>query len=166
MTINQLHKILGGLVTKGFGKRKVSISKTTFRHKLEADGCTILDVESAALQQFEIMDGDGSAELRADGSVRTFTSLVLSGDGESGQSLRYTDWISSKDRLPTHIYSVLGFVTGGPLLVAGEYMIDRVSYDPDRKVWLQSLGMEDAFVPVSHWMDLPYVPLKPALARW
>ena len=66
-------------------------------------------------------------------------------------------WIATADRLPSHLHSVLGWVTGGPL-VHDDPFADTVSYDPDRRVWLQSTGMEDAIVPVSHWMPLPHAP--------
>lgn len=68
-------------------------------------------------------------------------------------------WISSSHSLPTHFYSVLGWVTGGPL-VYGDPFVDLVSYDPVRNEWHQSLGLEDAIVPVSHWMPIPEVPTK------
>lgn len=68
-------------------------------------------------------------------------------------------WVSVKDRLPTHIYSVLGYVTDGPLTRNGtDPMRDIVSYDPDRGVWLQCVGDDDAVVTVSHWQDLPAAP--------
>lgn len=79
MTINQLHKITGELIAKGAGRRSVCIDKGSFTHPLEADGCLILPVESAALSVYEMMDDDGGADIRADGSVKTSQSLVLAG---------------------------------------------------------------------------------------
>lgn len=70
---------------------------------------------------------------------------------------RFDPWTSVEDSLPAHFHSVLGFVIGGPLVVY-DPMIDCVSYDPDKKEWHQSLGMEDAIVKVSHWMPLPSKP--------
>lgn len=72
---------------------------------------------------------------------------------------RFNPWISVADKLPTHFHSVLGFVTGGPLVI-DDPMIDCVSYDPERNEWHQSIGTEDAIVTVSHWMFLPNAPQK------
>ena len=66
-------------------------------------------------------------------------------------------WRSVEYELPTHLHSVLGWVVGGPL-VHDDPFADVVSYDPERDVWLQSLGTEDSLVTVSHWMPLPAVP--------
>ena len=82
MTINELHKLTDYLIAQGKGGYAVCISKDTFGHVLEADGCTILDVEKAEIETHEMMDADGGAELRADGSVKTTTVLLLSGDWE------------------------------------------------------------------------------------
>lgn len=68
-------------------------------------------------------------------------------------------WVSVKDRLPTHIYSVLGYVIDGPLTANGTSpMRDIVSYCPDSRTWLQNVGDDDAVVTVTHWMSLPSAP--------
>lgn len=85
MTINQLHKITSDLIAKGAGRRAVCIAKDTFSHPLEPDGCTILDVESAELKIYELMDADGGSDCRKDGTVKTRTSLTLfGGDTKEG----------------------------------------------------------------------------------
>ena len=82
MTINQLHKLTAKLIAQGAGRRKVCISKTTFRHPLENDGCTILDIETGALKSFEIADDDGGTAIDSRGRVKTSIALVLTGDSE------------------------------------------------------------------------------------
>lgn len=82
MTINQLHKITGELIAAGAGRRSVSISKDTYKHPLESDGCVILPVESAGLRVIEISDDDGGTATLANGQVKTRITLVLSGDSD------------------------------------------------------------------------------------
>jgi len=69
-------------------------------------------------------------------------------------------WIDCKDRLPTHIHSVLGVITDGPFHVpTADLQRDIVSYDPTTKEWLQYEGEKgDAVVQVSHWQPLPSLP--------
>lgn len=165
MTINQLHKITAKLIEQGSGRRGVSVDKASFTHPLESDGAMILSVESAAAQVVEMSDDDGGTKTLANGRVVTVPLLVLSGNEKCGWALHNADWIAVEDALPTHLHSVLGYVVGGPL-VQTDAMIDCVSYDPDAKVWLQSLGMKDAHVKVSHWMPLPYPPFKRTVRRW
>lgn len=95
---------------------------------------------------------------------------ACSGSGHKDDAARaalappVTDWIDVHDRLPTHLYSVLGVVVDGPLVVAGDpedRLRDVVSYSPERGCWLQFTGAEDgsdAVVTVSHWQDLPELP--------
>lgn len=64
-------------------------------------------------------------------------------------------WIAVTERLPTQPYSVLAWVTKGGLVLPDEPgMRGIVSYFPDRGVWVQSIGQEDAVVQVSHWSEL------------
>lgn len=72
-------------------------------------------------------------------------------------------WIDVKDRLPTHLYSVLGVVVDGPMVVEGapdDRMRDVVSYDPEEGHWHQYVGGDSlsARVTVTHWQDLPDLP--------
>ncbi len=166
MTINQLHKITAKLKEQGSGRHGVCVSKETFTHPLESDGATILSVERAALEVFTIADDDGGTAVDSKGREKTAVSLVLGGNEGCGVALHNANWIAVEDRLPTHLHSVLGYVVSGGLVVMDEKMIDCVSYDPERKVWLQSLGTEDAHVTVSHWMPLPYPPFKRTERRW
>ncbi len=166
MTIRQLNKITSEIIAKGGGRRGVCISKDTFRHKLEGDGATILTVESASLESFEMADDDGGTKTRADGSTVYGMALLLAGNEESGHAMRNGNWISVNDKLPHAFQTVLGHVTSGGLVVMDEKMIDCVGYDPERKVWLQCVNGNDAVVKVSHWMHLPYPPTKRTLAKW
>lgn len=79
MTINQLHKLTAKLIAQGAGRRAVCIDKATFRHPLESDGVSILDVASADLKVFEMSDDDGGAKILSDGRVATKSALVLGG---------------------------------------------------------------------------------------
>lgn len=83
MTINRLHTLLGAMIAAGHGRRTVCIDKPSFTHNLESDGCVILEVEDAALQTYNRIDDDGGLAVKADGSERTLTSLVLDGGGDS-----------------------------------------------------------------------------------
>lgn len=72
--------------------------------------------------------------------------------------------IPATESLPTHLYSVLGYVVSGPLTANGtDPFVDIVSYDPNRGAWLQYLGgdEDDAVVQVSHWMKKPENPKWP-----
>ena len=42
LTANQLHKMLGVFIDKGYKRTPVCINKDTFTHALESDGCVIL----------------------------------------------------------------------------------------------------------------------------
>ena len=88
MTLQKLHRILGALVERGYGRREVCIDKGTFVHNLEADGCVILPVCRIDVQTFELMDGDGFHDLKADGTCKQRTSIVLGGaSAEFGREL-------------------------------------------------------------------------------
>ena len=80
MTINSLHKILGEAIADGHGRKKVCVRKDTFKHNLESDGCTILDVWQTFHQWVPLIDDDGGNAYRKDGSERGFSALVLVGD--------------------------------------------------------------------------------------
>lgn len=68
-------------------------------------------------------------------------------------------WIPIAERLPTHPYSVLGWVTKGGLVIPNERgMRDIVTYFPSAGEWHQPVDGGDAIVDVSHWMDLPPPP--------
>lgn len=159
MTINQLHKITSKLIEQGAGRRGVCVSKDTFRNALESDGATIMTVEKADLAVFPIIDDDGGTAFDSRGREKQSMALVMEG-GERGEILRGAGWIDCAERVPGHLHSVLGWVTSGPLVVMGDAFADVVSYDPEGKVWLQSIGTEDARVSVSHWLPLPYPPIK------
>lgn len=66
-------------------------------------------------------------------------------------------WISVDERVPTHMYSVLGYVVGGDLHFDADYCA-VVGYNEKRRRWQMNDGPEDIDVPVSHWMDLPRAP--------
>ena len=79
MTLTRLHKLLSALIAEGYGRREVCISKETFTHNLEGDGCTVLPVCRVDAQAIEMMDGDGFHDLKADGTVKDRLLVVLGG---------------------------------------------------------------------------------------
>ncbi len=81
MNIAELHEITGQLVKAGKGKREVLVSKDTFTHPLEADGCKILPVEIAELHAYELMDDDGGF------TDEQKVSLVLFGAAERDERI-------------------------------------------------------------------------------
>ncbi len=71
-------------------------------------------------------------------------------------------WISVADRLPTHVYSVLGVITEWPFHVPlADPQRDIVSYNPVTNKWFQYEGV--AVVQVSYWRDLPELPIDAAM---
>lgn len=80
MTISKLHQRLGKMIANGAGRRLVCVSKTTFTHPCEGDGCTILDVQDAFLQMIPQSDGDGGTKINKDGSESMRGCLVLVGE--------------------------------------------------------------------------------------
>jgi len=53
---------------------------------------------------------------------------------------------------PTHLYSVIGYVTNGGLVDGpGDEMWDLVAYDAKRGVWLQNVCEESCVVEVAMW---------------
>lgn len=64
-------------------------------------------------------------------------------------------WINVKELLPTHEYSVVGWVIGGRLHFGEDY-IDVVTWFPKDKEWRAFSGKEkeDVVVKVSHWMEV------------
>ncbi len=80
MTVARLHKLLGELLAKGHARTHVVVSKTTFTHPLEPDGCTLLDVQGVSIHVTEMLDDDGGTLWLADGSAAMRTNAVLFGD--------------------------------------------------------------------------------------
>ena len=106
------------------------------------------------------------ANLRAEGAdVANMVMMVLDVCGALSTPSALPaqaagEWISVKDRLPTHNYSVLGVVVDGPFVVddgSDDRMRDVVSYEPSRG-WLQHDGSDSVVVTVTHWQDLPELP--------
>lgn len=81
MTIKALHAQLERLLVLGHGRKRVMIDKSTFSHPLESDGAVILDVMSAGVVSYPMLDDDGGIRIRKDRSESCHTSLVLRGDG-------------------------------------------------------------------------------------
>ena len=80
MTLHQLHQLLGQLIEQGTAKRlSVCIDKDTFQDVREVGGCVILEVCAVEVQSHVVCDGDGFTAVRADGSERQRTSVVLMG---------------------------------------------------------------------------------------
>jgi len=70
-------------------------------------------------------------------------------------------WINCSEQLPTHVYSVLGWIAGPEGVTLGEPFADVVIYNAKRKKWQYgsiSTGAHDIDVEVSHWQPLPEAP--------
>lgn len=80
MTVYQLLKILTILVDKGHARKRVCVQKDTFSHPLEDDGAVILDVKSASIMSFPMIDDDGFAKVLADGTDSCHTACVIKGE--------------------------------------------------------------------------------------
>lgn len=78
-TLNQLKKRIDKLVGDGHGRRRVCISKTTFRHNCEGDGVTILEVHGLGLVRVPQADGDGGININKDDSESSRLCVVLAG---------------------------------------------------------------------------------------
>ena len=74
MTIGRLHKLLGRMIEQGHARKKVCINKTSFVHPLEGDGAVILEVETAQIESYPMLDDDGSTKENS-----SHTSLVFGG---------------------------------------------------------------------------------------
>jgi len=68
------------------------------------------------------------------------------------------EWISVKERLPTHMYSVIGCIVGGLPALPPEGLIETCAYNGEENQWQFSMGDHDAPVEVSHWRPLPPPP--------
>lgn len=80
MTVQRLHKMLGTLIEQGHGRKPVCVDKGTFRHPLEEDGATILDVvECAGPKWIAMADDDGGPKFNQDGTESGKRVVVLSG---------------------------------------------------------------------------------------
>lgn len=80
VTINNLYNQLWKLRDEGYGKQKVCIDKKTFKHPLEQDGVSILDVENVEIEIINIADGDGCTKTRKDGTECYNHICVLKGE--------------------------------------------------------------------------------------
>jgi len=74
MTIGRLHKLLGRMIEHGHARKKVCINKESFQHPLEGDGAVILEVETAQIESYPMLDDDGFTKENS-----CHTSLVLGG---------------------------------------------------------------------------------------
>lgn len=77
MTVNKLHKILGELIRKGHGRKKVAVDKPSFWDGNET--FTICDVNSIEPIFVGLSDGDGFQEFDSRGGDRGSIHVVLSG---------------------------------------------------------------------------------------
>lgn len=80
MTVKRLHKLLGELIEKGHARTEIVVSKTTFRHPLEADGATLLSIQGVAPQYVPQIDDDGGIKWLANGREAHRYYVVLFGD--------------------------------------------------------------------------------------
>ena len=69
-------------------------------------------------------------------------------------------WVSVKNQLPTHIHSVVVWVTGGRLVLPGEAgYLDVAIYNSEENRWQAFSGRDDDdIIEVSHWMDVTWHP--------
>ena len=74
MTIGRLHKLLGRMIEQGHARKKVCVNKRSFAHPLEGDGAVILEVETAQIESYEMLDDDGFLKENS-----CHTSLILGG---------------------------------------------------------------------------------------
>lgn len=88
MTLNQLHKQLGKLIEKGYGRRRVAIAKTSFQDNRESDGCTILPVCVVDTDWIVDADDDGGLATNKDGSERGRWTVILGGCAYSAKGER------------------------------------------------------------------------------
>lgn len=90
LTVNQLHKMLGKLVEEGNGRLPVCVSKSTFTHPCEDDGCTILNAYGVRVERVLIADGDGGMQFTQSGhEVSQRTALIF---GYSDDEWQYADY--------------------------------------------------------------------------
>lgn len=78
MTIGRLHKLLGRMIDQGHARKKICINKESFSHPLEGDGAVILEVETAQIESYPMLDDDGFTKENS-----CHTSLVLGGGAEA-----------------------------------------------------------------------------------
>jgi hypothetical protein len=68
-------------------------------------------------------------------------------------------WISIEDRLPTHIYSVLGWIVAPGDIVVGKPFANPVIWNARRGKWqCGGYDFDDIDVEVTHWQRLPLGP--------
>lgn len=79
-TVNQLKKRLDKLITDGYGRIPIVVSKTTFQHNCEGDGVTVLDLAGMGIQRVTNSDGDGGTKWNKDGTESSRLCLMLVGD--------------------------------------------------------------------------------------
>lgn len=100
LTVNQLHKMLGQLIEDGNGRLSVCVSKTTFTHPLEGDGCSILQAYGIRVEAVPMMDGDGGSEVTKAGREVTKRTAVLFGYMDDEWQYESYPNIQAKDREP------------------------------------------------------------------
>lgn len=79
ITVRKLHAILSDMILNGHAHKPVCVSKTTFQHPLEPDGCTILDIDNINIEIIEQLDDDGGRGERIDGSSKRRVCAVITG---------------------------------------------------------------------------------------
>lgn len=82
LTVGKLHKILGRLINQGAIRRRVCVSKETFRSNLESDGVTILEAHDCRLETIHLADDDGGTGVNKDGSEKYTTVAILFGGSD------------------------------------------------------------------------------------
>lgn len=83
-------------------------------------------------------------------AISRVRSMLSSASTENVASIRESEWISVKDRLPQDFVSVLGYMTD-----AGDFPPVRECYKVGGVFFFPALGDRH---PISHWMPLPEPP--------
>jgi len=94
---------------------------------------------------------------RSNGEDRPVTIHLCNSDDQGAFPVyRESQWIPVTKKLPTHIYTVVIWVTGGHLHCGAhdEDFMECGSYFPDEGVWKVGSEQGDRVVEVSHWMDV------------
>lgn len=80
MTVERLYRLLQKEISQGHGKKPIVVSKTTFIHNCEADGCTLFDIAGVETKWTYNADDDGRIRVNKDGTESGRVRVILYGD--------------------------------------------------------------------------------------
>lgn len=81
ITVTDLHKMLGKIIEKGYGRYHVAVDKTTFTDNREIDGCMILDATGIRVERVLLAGDDGGIATTKAGLERSTITAVIHGWG-------------------------------------------------------------------------------------